>query len=278
MSPNLQLFDCNLCDKSFTSNGKLSNHIQIHTTVFCDVCGKTFTTKDDLKVHMVSHDSGEIETSTKHYTKMFHHKNLVPKKSFICDICEKVLSSENYLKEHKNLHTNDFKYECDQCPKKFKQRKGLYNHKRTHHDKPKVKDTNKQMKNVNIVNKRKASLITDSKNLTIVCPKCPKRFGLNIALIKHLKSHKKDNIHKDSNVSCDKSNTLNEDVKSDIRSHAVKRPYLCNICFKSYKEYHSLSQHLTKFHNFNDIEANLSNKSKEKRILLQPTKICLCLR
>lgn len=52
--------------------------------------------------------------------------------SFTCDICNKSLKSEYYLKLHKHIHTGEMPYSCDVCGKKFNRKDKVSRHMLTH--------------------------------------------------------------------------------------------------------------------------------------------------
>ena len=74
---------CIQCAKSFTSVDQLNQHMKSHMLdpYCCDVCSKTFTRLDNLKRHKAE---GCLQSD----------------ESFNCDHCEKVFSSDLYLKKH----------------------------------------------------------------------------------------------------------------------------------------------------------------------------------
>ena len=69
--------------------------------VFCDHCGNKFPSRTHLKRHMVSHDKNKD-------------------KNYCCDICEKKFATDEYLKRHMDSqHSDNYRYNCDQCGKGF---------------------------------------------------------------------------------------------------------------------------------------------------------------
>jgi KRAB domain-containing zinc finger protein len=53
-------YNCDICDKGFSDNSNLQNHVRIHTgdkpyTCKCDICGKGFSQNGNLQTHIRTH-------------------------------------------------------------------------------------------------------------------------------------------------------------------------------------------------------------------------------
>jgi uncharacterized Zn-finger protein len=67
-------FNCQLCSKSFTSEGRLRYHTGKHTNkkpLSCTQCDKTFSGSSVLRVHLRTH-TGEKPHSCSHCKKSFY--------------------------------------------------------------------------------------------------------------------------------------------------------------------------------------------------------------
>lgn len=114
-------FHCTECDRSFTANFVLKEHVKVHTGVrpfSCTEtgCYKTFTTSCNLKRHVVSvHGQGDFACSwfdcgmrfrtedqkRKHYAIEHGPKNIM-RRAFICPVkgCPRAYMSRGNLTRH----------------------------------------------------------------------------------------------------------------------------------------------------------------------------------
>ena len=148
-------YDCNFCDKSFSTEQSLKKHIYtrgIYTVHEgkkynkCEACGKLFSLKDQLKSHI----------RVKHGDK--NNKSFIVKNTYLqsnhykCDTCSKSFLTENLLKKHisarilcqlgRNLTRTDIqeykKYKCDTCEKYFSTEDKFEKHISSMHGEKKV--------------------------------------------------------------------------------------------------------------------------------------------
>eukprot|EP00088_Acartia_fossae_P023490 TRINITY_DN24505_c0_g1_i5.p1 TRINITY_DN24505_c0_g1~~TRINITY_DN24505_c0_g1_i5.p1 ORF type:complete len:255 (-),score=-4.64 TRINITY_DN24505_c0_g1_i5:2-766(-) len=120
-------FQCEYCDKCFTSADKLRVHRKIHTlkkSFSCKVCTKSFTYKMVLEAHEKIHTAS------------------IP---FACKICHKIFKSKGNLQDHELVHsldslaltksdkkldnsTSDKPFSCEHCQKSFRYKQVLQFH------------------------------------------------------------------------------------------------------------------------------------------------------
>ncbi|GLV45602.1 zinc finger protein 30C [Carabus blaptoides fortunei] len=108
------LFQCTVCEKSFTSKHVQKSHMRIHMpekSLLCKFCGKSFHWKGQLKIHERSH-TGE--------------------RPFKCQYCPKAFSYRESLITHSTLHTGIKPHLCEACGSRFSCIGNLLKHKRTH--------------------------------------------------------------------------------------------------------------------------------------------------
>ena len=98
-------FPCSYCDRAFTTNRTLKNHVRIHTgekaPVECSTCGKGFEKQNDLEKHESMHKPAEERTS------------------FVCEECGKSFVKEKSLTDHEAMHKGEITASCPKCGKGF---------------------------------------------------------------------------------------------------------------------------------------------------------------
>lgn len=112
---------CPLCEYSTRVKEHLASHMNSHTSdrkYMCGQCGQTFKWSHSLRRHQRTHQ--------KDY-------------KFSCSHCPKTFSRKDHLAVHEKLHDseNTESYPCPECGVKFKNKKTLTGHVKTHStDKP----------------------------------------------------------------------------------------------------------------------------------------------
>lgn len=110
-SPNSQAkksFDCQFCEKTYTSLGALKMHIRTHTKPCkCHLCGKAFSRPWLLQGHIRTH-TGD--------------------KPFSCQYCHRAFADKSNLRAHLQTHSDVKKYSCSTCSKTFSRMSLLTKH------------------------------------------------------------------------------------------------------------------------------------------------------
>ena len=95
-------YGCELCDQTFRFQSELTQYMDVHVgeaKFNCNECDCKFIRKSDLKAHAEGHTT----TWTCKY-----------------DGCNKTVTDKRYLNLHYKTHTNELKYQCLKCDRKFK--------------------------------------------------------------------------------------------------------------------------------------------------------------
>ena len=138
-------YECNLCDKIFTVNSSLKQHIEsVHEKkkpFNCDTCKSSFTLESALKQHLSIHEEKEpVEENLPYGCKKCPQK-----------FGDVHLAQSHFLKDHQGIEDfediediedqidmieyGETSYNCPVCKKLYKRRKTLVNHMRKKHEK-----------------------------------------------------------------------------------------------------------------------------------------------
>lgn len=129
----------------------------------------------------------------------------------LCRTCGKLVPKKNFAR-HLKSHSDDKKFSCFQCSKRFKRKDKLNCHLQTHR-----------------------------KPEDIKCQYCNHVLHSSRALTKHIKSY-----HEKVSYSCSycqKSFTTSDYCKKDTETCKLSVPCICSICKKSFKNISTLDTH-----------------------------------
>ncbi|XP_053697535.1 zinc finger protein 664-like [Sabethes cyaneus] len=214
------LYNCDLCNKGFSTPEALAIHTHNETSGLrhvCDVCGKGFNVPTKLKRHSYVH-TGE--------------------RPYECTICSKGFGSVSNLNTHMIIHTNDRPYKCDICGKGFQNLAVLKKHFGVHTGvKPHV-CTVCSKGFFNLSELVHHTNVDHSKKLS-KCHLCSAEFSTNHDLKLHMAESHKD-YHRLQCEICKKIMGTAVLLNEHRRVHAGGETFTCKLCervFKSEKWY-----------------------------------------
>ncbi|KAF7380970.1 hypothetical protein HZH68_015845 [Vespula germanica] len=135
-------FQCDQCDKRFSTKPNLVTHKRIHSGVrnfTCDQCGKSFIQKGNLEAHFLTH-SADKPYSCSQCPKAFktplqlkkHETVHTGAKPHQCAVCGRTFREKGTLREHHRIHTGAMPFTCEFCGKCFRFKGILTTHRRQH--------------------------------------------------------------------------------------------------------------------------------------------------
>ncbi|XP_068239012.1 uncharacterized protein [Palaemon carinicauda] len=135
----------------------------------------------------------------------------------ICNICGKILSRGDKLKNHIRTHTNNFPYHCDACGQGFLRSEGLRVHTRIH-----------------------------TGERPYVCMLCGKAYTRKDKLTRHAIIHTGERPFVCQH--CGKSFTRKDKMQRHELIHRVDKPFSCSPCNLDFVRQETLNTHLEKKH------------------------------
>uniref|UniRef100_A0A1B6BWN3 Protein krueppel n=1 Tax=Clastoptera arizonana TaxID=38151 RepID=A0A1B6BWN3_9HEMI len=229
---------CLQCQKRFFSQKALLRHIDNHNFEFkCDQCDQLFGNKGSLSTHKKKHLDVE-KYNCKHCGKGFRLKQECNKHEdshgLECTLCYKKFNSGSGLKAHiKNVH-NDLQktFVCETCGQSFNCKGNLTQHRYTHGEEVECDLCNKKYPHRNALSVHKRFVHVKKKPLE--CNLCGKKFRHKQTLKTHLDTHADGKKYQCRY--CNVKFTQRAAIKTHMKGvHMGIEPYICEICFKSFK-------------------------------------------
>lgn len=240
------VFDCNMCDRTFLTRSERNDHINKHFTNHkCPDCGNFFIGDRQFEHHKANRQCDPETKSLKcctyecficHQEYILSYRSLKAhinrchplkknsKKStsikYKCTICHKIFANVYIMRSHVDEIHGDIKYSCDVCKKVFNRLGNLKIHQ----------------------------LIHDNK-MPCKCQICGKSFRTSSGVKLHIRTHTKEKPYK-CNICNDKAYSYNTDLKRHRRSaHGiVDKTFPCDLCEKIFYEPKYLRRHKSKVH------------------------------
>lgn len=125
-----KMISCPYCKKMFRMRKSLTVHVKaIHTCerpYVCEECGKAFPQKGHLIQHYVTHTTDrpcscpKCFKSFKNTAHLKKHMDIHNEDIHECSVCAKQLTTKRNLRAHMVVHSDEKRYNCHLCERKFK--------------------------------------------------------------------------------------------------------------------------------------------------------------
>lgn len=219
-------YTCDICNSSFEQKSKIMRHItskhSFHRPFKCSICSKAFKYKCDLKAHKLVHETV--------------HSSLLHR----CDKCDYGTKTKNNLKSHYiRKHTDDYKFSCEHCGKRFKMEWDLKFHVGTHGNSQHMCDICGRFytSSYSLYKHRKVAHLNDYK---YQCSVCNKRLLTQENLDNHMLQHSRTYSCKE----CAKVFASKRYLSTHMTTHTGVKPYPCHVCEKNFRTSHMRNTHL----------------------------------
>ncbi|CAH3948284.1 zinc finger protein PLAGL1-like [Pieris brassicae] len=200
---------CTICEKRFSSPGKLSQHILSHTGELpfsCDLCDKRFNSKFKLVRHNLIHSEARAFACTvcgKTFNRKDHLTNHVRvhnpvKKLYKCDKpdCRKSYTSQLSYRKHAALHSaEEGNLQCKICDEVFSTQQDIVYHLKVHTGSRTVKSETDKKYTCDHCDRRfftakdvRRHNVVHTGRRDFLCPYCPQKFGRKDHLVRHVKN------------------------------------------------------------------------------------------
>ena len=239
---------CPKCDMTFRSkrSWQLERHLRRHSFT-CSECGKLHKNERALQEHVRLHARENAKDEPLGEDENSQHFKIY---NFICDVCERGLSSEEDLVKHKESHKQDIIYQCqsEDCDQTFITNNLLLNHMMSVHkiDKDQVKAVTLKCVHCDFKSDRRVTLeghLRRHIKERFVCTECGKKLKGKLSMRHHMKKHK--GIYDVQCVECDKRFVSENSMRSHINSRHSKTIFICEECGKEFKLKQQYDRHLT---------------------------------
>lgn len=259
---------CKFCNKFFTTERFLENHLPKHDEehqYFCKVCNASFGLESSLKRHQYSHKEKQYrckvcqkDFTTKKYllNHQIQHNEI---KEFSCDICGATFGLETNLRRHEVKHKADFrKYSCEFCPRVFSQLSSMNGHLQIHlkeieeNEKKSIEQIKLELAGMFICKICNACFEQESSlkrhqysHNAFKCDVCGKKYATESHLDRHRQLQHFDLKWFPCSLCGDSFNLLNDFREHINAAHSedVKK-HGCDFCSRTFSEIDALQRHL----------------------------------
>ncbi|KAK8391153.1 hypothetical protein O3P69_017070 [Scylla paramamosain] len=272
---------CNYCNKEFSKNFDLRQHVRSHTgekPFQCIVCGRAFTQKSNVKKHMATHKvwpSGSLsdtlpkdpiikklvmpaesldgDSQVDHVEEVVMKEEVLVDDSYKCQFCEDY-SVQSYVKlrTHMKTHANQKVYKCIQknCELSFPDQDSFLEHIHTHNEDQDLqyrchfcsKVFNALDKLSHHQHEQHSTYPQAKKTVGPSYFRCTKCMN-KYASAEALEHHLRTSSHHYPCRQCGKVFTSERLLRRHLHSHGTVNLFPCSECSKEFKSEYSLKLH-----------------------------------
>jgi NAD-dependent SIR2 family protein deacetylase len=250
-------YQCNICQLTRLDRRSMLFHISgqhSHLRPFkCGSCDKTFKRKYSLKVHQLSHNvksavetypCGKCNYRTPNKVSLRYHYYRVHTNEFrfTCEHCGKRFKVKRELADHLVTHSG-IQHMCDICGKLYRGEHLLRAHRRLHLDLYKFQCLMCKKK---LATEEGLRNHTKLHNRIYECDECGMKFPSKYNLIKHRNVHTREQAF--PCPECGKVFADQPTQKVHSLIHAGLKPYRCNVCGLGFTQRTPMMLHWKKKH------------------------------
>ena len=244
-----KLPQCQICNKQFSSDRTLKNHLSLHTgekTHRCEICGENFRLRMSLRRHHLNKHPGESSTSKSQCT---------------CPDCGKLFVDGKNLRLHMFTHSDEKQFDCAICGRQFRQPDVRDQHQKKHSDSADADhicvecgDVFKTPRSLKMHREAQHNIEAQHE-----CVTCGKRFKYASALSRHKVLH--TGVKRYKCEDCEKPFTTSYSLQCHLRSHAGVKQFACTVCEAKFTQRENLNRHLKRMHLRVDRECTQSSST-----------------
>jgi hypothetical protein len=257
-------FQCQICEKNFSTGQRLKGHMLMHTDgsqkmaipdgprrFHCPDCTVKMSTSLGLQYHMNKKHGKPLGKNVKDHEHMY----CVLSKNVTCSKCSVTFRTRGDLKNHMKIHISEKEYSCGHCNKRFSYRSALRKHLKTHNPDDsdgenqggqlEGGDSEKSASRRPCVCEQCGKTLSSRRSLKMhklwvhqgvkpfPCPHCPRQYCQRRDLDHHI------------NINHGSAKLLKIEVNSDGRRVVLGRgKHACSICNREFSSRRPLQVHM----------------------------------